>query len=245
MLDTFNASKDLPPLSLLQNYDAALVWSSGGAASPLVKGLGDILAQYWDGGGAVVLAADANSGGKLTGRFVDPEAGYIVLDGSTAATWTNTGADSLNKLITSSPLLAGVNRLGAQQSWHSPDSLINGAIEVAGVGLGAEAGVGASGWPLVVLGAKAGRPVVALNMYPVSASVSASSGWTGDGAALLRNAVLYSVCSACGAKYRNAGTCARGGGSADAPQMPARRTPPMRSDNAPESADGEANRTRC
>jgi hypothetical protein len=194
-IDSFNASKDLPPLSLLQQYDATLVWSSGGATN--LTRLGDLLAHYWDGGGAVVLAADANSGGKLSGRFADPAAGYALIDSSLPATWTNTTANAtLHKRIATSPLLAGVDRLAAPHNWHSPGGLIDGAIEVASVPSGGWGG----GWPLVVLGVKAGRPLVALNMYPVSASASAT-GWTGDGAAVLGNAVLVSVCAACGAKY--------------------------------------------
>jgi hypothetical protein len=200
-IDTFDASNTLPQLGLLQQYDAALVWSSGGAANPLVAGLGNVLAQYWDGGGAVVLAADATSGGKLSGRFADPTAGYILIDGSAAATTSKTGADNLFRFRASSPLLAGVSRLGAQQNRHRQEDLINGAVEVASTA----SGDWGSGWPLVLLGAKAGRPLVALNMYPVSAAVSTSYGWTGDGAALLRNAILFSVCSACGAKYRDGG----------------------------------------
>jgi hypothetical protein len=199
-IDTLDASKTLPQLSLLQQYDAAFVWSSGGAANPLVTSLGDVLAQYWDGGGAVVLAADANSGGKLSGRFADRTAGYILIDGSAAAAGGNTGADSLIRDLASSPVLTGVNRLGAQQNGHSSGDLINGAVKVASVA----SGNWGSGWPLVLLGAKAGRPLVALNMYPVSAAVS-GSGWTGDGAVLMKNAILFSVCSACGAKYSSTG----------------------------------------
>ena len=203
-MDAFDASRSLPQLSLLQQYDAAFVWSSGGKAYPLAGGLGDVLAQYWDGGGAVVLAGDANSGGKLTGRFASPAAGYMLLDGSPPAAQGDTGADSLLRDFAGSPLLAGVGRLGARQNWHVPGAPINGAVEVASVA----SGDWGPGWPLVLLGAKAGRPLVALNMYPVSAAAS-GSGWTGDGAALLANAVLASVCAACGAKYGGTGESAR------------------------------------
>lgn len=46
------------------------------------------------------------------------------------------------------------------------------------------------------LGMRGGRTLVELNMFPVSSRLS-SDYWTGDAAALLRNALKYSLCMPC------------------------------------------------
>ena len=198
-VNTFDASIALPSLSFLQHYDVLLVWSSGSAAYPFKatsSSIGDVLAQYWDCGGSVVLAVDANYDTKIAGSFGAVSSGYTLMDESASGAMAS--HDALEALAEpQSPLLVGVSSLGAQSNWHSTGAVINGGVVVASW---------TSGAPLVVRGTKAGRPLVALNLYPVSAA-TASIGWTGDGAALMRNALLYSACSPCGDKYSNVGAC--------------------------------------
>ena len=200
-MNTFDASIALPSLSFLQQYDVLLVWSSGSAAYPFKAtsiSIGDVLAQYWDGGGSVVLAVDANYNTKIAGSF-GASSGYTLMDGTASGAMAS--PDALGALVEpQSPLLVGVSNLSARSTWHSAGAVINGGVVVASW---------MSGAPLVVRGTKAGRPLVALNMYPVSAAM-ASIGWTGDGAALMRNALLYSACSPCGEKYSNVGACSLG-----------------------------------
>ena len=74
-----------------------------------------------------------------------------------------------------------------QAAYRSTGAPLAGATVVAEWG---------QGRPLVVRGAKAGRRIAALNMYPVSATMG-SILWVGDGAALMRNALLYSACVPC------------------------------------------------
>ena len=201
-VNTFDASIALPSLSFLQHYDVLLVWSSGSAAYPFKatsSSIGDVLAQYWDGGGSVVLAVDANYDTKIAGSFGAVSSGYTLMDESASGAMAS--PDALGALVEpQSPLLVGVSNLSARSTWHSAGAVINGGIVVASW---------MSGAPLVVRGTKAGRPLVALNMYPVSAAM-ASIGWTGDGAALMRNALLYSACSPCGDKYSKVGACSLG-----------------------------------
>ena len=193
-VEIFDASTKLPTLSFLQQFDAALVWSSDGQAFPLAAGLGDVLAQYWDSGGSVILTADAICLGKLTGRFASPGAGYMLIDGLASI---DTADDSLGTIYEpDSPLLADVSSLSAWQIPHSTGSVINSGTTVA---------AWAKSWPLVVRGIKNGRPLVVLNMHPGSKLAGFGSGWWGDGAKLMRNAVLFSVCAPCGDKYSSAG----------------------------------------
>ena len=188
-VETFNAVHGTPSLSLLQQYDAALVFSAYGFAAP--SALGDVLADYWDGGGAVVLAefalgAWAGSWPQvLQGRFGSASRGYLLIN-STAG--YESPPDSLGTVLElQSPLVAGVGALGATLAYRSTGNVINGGVVVA-----AWAG---GGQPLIVRGARAGRPLVALNVFPVSSSAEAW-GLTGDVGPLLRNALLYSTCKA-------------------------------------------------
>ena len=204
-VSTLDASMSLPTLYFLQQYDVVLVWSSGGAADQFMQdyssiadytNIGDVLAQYWNTGGSVVLAVDALYDNKIEGSFGAASSGYTLIDESAGGAMAS--QDTLGTLKEpQSPLLVGVSSLGAQSNWHSTGAVINGGVVVASW---------MSGAPLVVRGTKAGRPLVALNMYPVSAA-TASIGWTGDGAALIRNALLYSACSSCGYTYLSLGAC--------------------------------------
>ena len=188
-VDIFDAAVGTPALSHLRRYDAVLVFSAHGFGSP--SALGDVLADYWDGGGAVVLAefalgAWAGSWPQvLQGRFGSASRGYLLIN-STAG--YESPPDSLGTVLEpQSPLVAGVGALGATLAYRSTGNVINGGVVVA-----AWAG---GGQPLIVRGARAGRPLVAHNVFPVSSSAEAW-GLTGDVGPLLRNALLYSTCKA-------------------------------------------------
>jgi hypothetical protein len=199
IVDVFDANQDLLQLSHLQNYDAALVWGSGSLEFPFVGAVGDVLAQFWDNGGSVVMAVDAIYDGKLTGRFANLSAGYMLIDGSASGGPTSLDSMSQN-VMANDPLLAGVNLISIQshlgQAWENTGAVINGGTVVAS-------------WlrarqPMVMRGMKSGRALVALNLYPVSFAATEFS-WGGDGARLIQNAILCSVCAPCGAKYSTAG----------------------------------------
>jgi hypothetical protein len=80
----FDGRTDTPQLSALRNYDAVLVWATGtGFRDP--KLLGDVLADYWDSNGAVVVALFANHRSRIRGRFGDFANGYMLIDGTHSA----------------------------------------------------------------------------------------------------------------------------------------------------------------
>jgi hypothetical protein len=183
-VDVFYAESSSPALSTLQAYAAVLAWSHSGHSGNIC---GDVLADYWDGGGAVVVAVysttEYSSGALLQGRLGSAGNGYILID----PTGLESSSDSLGTVLEQqSPLMAGVASLSASSAFRSTGAVINGGVVVARW---------ASGRPLVVRGTRSGRPLVTLNMYPPSSNAG-SSWWTGDGAALMRNALLYSVNSA-------------------------------------------------
>jgi hypothetical protein len=178
-VSVFNAYQGTPSLALLQQYSVVFVFRYGGFQS--TSGLGDVLAEYWDNGGAVVVAYNA----VITlnaGRFGTALNGYILLDTSGA---TVENFDTLGTLVEpNSPLLIGVSTLTASFS-RSSGAVINGGLVVA---------TWSSGYPLVVRKYRDGRPLVALNMWPPSSDVVSSS-WSGNGAAMMRNALLYATCT--------------------------------------------------
>jgi hypothetical protein len=190
VVTTCNGSVSTPSLSFLRQFDVALVWGSGTSYS-IAGSIGDILSQYWESGGSVVLMHDAICDGKLTGRFASASDGYILMDGSAKTDLS----DRLGPIYEQdSPLLSDVTTFSASPAPKCAGAVMNKGVPVA---------AWKSGTPLIVRGARMGRPLVLLNMHPVSAS--AGSGWFGNGSEIMRNALLYSACAPCGAKYSSTG----------------------------------------
>ena len=107
-VDAFDASAKTPTLSDLKPYTAVLVFNNVKFASP--SALGDVLADYWDGGGAVVLAMSAVGDSysqasdswytNLQGRFGTAASGRPAL-----LPRTTRGSPSLAHLATTAPPL--------------------------------------------------------------------------------------------------------------------------------------------
>ncbi|MFA5508253.1 MAG: hypothetical protein WC423_22710, partial [Vulcanimicrobiota bacterium] len=175
VVDDIDAETSTPTLADLQDYDAVLVWSNSPFSNPTA--LGDVLADYFDGGGRVVTAqASSVTNYAIGGRFLDDY--LMILVGATTAF----PSDSLGTINEpGSPLLVDVTTFAATNSLSSTGGAINGGIVVAEWG---------NGRPLVVRGNFNGRNRVDLNFFPPSSNVFANY-WTGDGAELMRNALLF------------------------------------------------------
>lgn len=183
VVDGLDAKVDTPTLEQLLPYDAALVYSDdigpctscGGIRDP--NALGDILADYFDQGGRVVIASEAHTaksgvGGRFARSYLLIAAGYFL----------NMNPDSLGPVNEPlSPLMDGVENLSVEGAFANTGTAMNGGTIVAGW---------ASGLPLVVRGVIKERNRVDLNFYPVSSDAMPIS-WKGDGAMLLRNALLF------------------------------------------------------
>ena len=171
-------SDPTPTLTTLQQYSAVLVWSDYCFNNPTA--LGNVLADYIDGGGVVVVSTFAlYTGGsciEIDGRFAS--GGYLpVIPGvTTGGTRMFLVAD-----LPADPLLAGVSSFdgGSSSYHHTPLSLVSGATLVAHW---------TNGVPLVAYK----NNVVVLNFFPPSSNIS-SDWWNvaTDGARLLANALNF------------------------------------------------------
>lgn len=179
VIDSYDARAAAPDLATLAGYDAVLAWSSAGVGFADPTALGDVLADYYDGGGRVVVAMFGNFTGGIGGRFGALSNGYLLITGGTAVL---TGASSLGAVAEpSSPLVQGVDQLSATTAFRSDGVAVNGGTVVASW---------SGGEPLVVRGVIGGRRRVDLNLWPVSSAAYPNS-WTGDGTSLLIDALLY------------------------------------------------------
>ena len=204
-VDTFDASTDTPNSSQLAAYHAAFVFSDNGRGvdfpgfkDPVL--LGNRLATYHDQGGGVVVAWKANMNGasvRLDGAYGSN--GYALTNWPTG-TWIYS-SDSLGWFDTQSPLMKDVRNFAATNAFQSTAALISGRGQ-------AVAFWKQSQYPLVVWGTKGNRTLVELNFFPVTSAVNDwFSGWTGDGAQLMRNALKFSRCMPChSGTYAPAGT---------------------------------------
>jgi hypothetical protein len=176
----YDASVATPALVDLQLHQSVLVFSDKVFLDPVA--LGDVLAQYYDGGGRVVLAAYSTTGmgTRIQGAFGDMNGKYMITNPGGALT-TPTD-DALGTLLEpQSLLLRDVMAFDYTASVKSQAGVINGGVVVA---------QWKNGLPLIVRGTVNGRNRVDLNFYPPQTQMGMKT-WSGDGIALIRNAVLF------------------------------------------------------
>lgn len=169
LVTTFDVSSITPSLATLLNYDAVLVWSNSMFLNPVA--LGDVLADYVDVGGGVVIATFA---------FYGPSYG---LEGRIMADYS--------PFVQAGPNLYSDANLGVYDAEHP---IMNGVTAVSGyyrdnvtMTTGAElVAEWSDGYPFV---AAKGR-VVGVTVHPGTAT---SHPWTGDVPTLFHNALLWSV----------------------------------------------------
>jgi hypothetical protein len=193
-----------PSLNTLLQYDSLLCYTNSTPANN--NTWGDVLADYVDAGGGVVVAVFANSttsvGRNIGGRW---QLGYeVIMDQSGNA--SGAGATLGTVHVPGHPVLAGVTSFAGGTTGSRPTGT---ALEV-GAFVVAE---WSDGKILVAQGANPRR--VDLGFYPPNASCS-QSGWSTGGDLLMANAL---VATANGATFGPYGAgCA---GSIGVPQMTA------------------------
>lgn len=180
MVDTFDAGMATPSVMQLSGYAAVLTWAEGNGYKDAGL-LGDNLATYFDGGGRVVVAMFAlydAPGLALRGRFGTLANGYLLLEPGRLLD----AADALGAIAEpKSALVAGVKSLAATSAFATGGAVRNSGVVVASW---------ASRAPLIVRGRVHGRNRVDLNLFPVSNAIDARF-WSGDGAVMMRNALVY------------------------------------------------------
>ncbi len=174
-VDTMACNTTTPTVAQLQAYQSVLVFSDTGFADAAT--LGNNLATYQAAGGYVVVATFANASVLLGGTWASGGYNLIATSGQQAP------SESLSLIIvdSSSPLVSGVSTLTATSAYQSTGGVANGGVTVAEWG---------GGTPLIVKGSKNGFNRAELNFYPPS-STSRSDFWIGDGATIMKNALLY------------------------------------------------------
>jgi hypothetical protein len=144
-----------PTVATMSAYSAVLLAGTGTSLAATGAALGDALADYWDAGGAVVVAHSANADGNLQGRFAAAGAGYLLLD--PAAQSTAGSLDSLGSVLEAgSPLLVGTESMASELSTayaaRSTATPVDGSVVVAQWSSDSR--------PLVIRGARNGRSLV-------------------------------------------------------------------------------------
>ncbi len=178
-----NAATSTPTLAQLQAFDAVMTWSNVNYQD--ATALGNVLADYVDGGGGVVVAVFANATATTArvpgGRW--QTGGYEIID---APGPSASGAATLgNVLVPGHPIMQGVNTFsGGTSSFRPSTNLVTpGSTRIA---------EWSDGRTLVAVGASPLR--VDLGFYPPSNAVS-STWWdqNTDGARLMANALTYTI----------------------------------------------------
>lgn len=173
-VDDIDVSAQTPTFEVLSQYSAALVYFDRGPLDTIA--CGDVLADYFEAGGIVVLAYAANASRQLGGRFQER---YGLLHFANV----ESQPDRLGLIRDrKSPLLADVYALQGEQVWRSKGFIKNGGTVVA-------EWAGQSR-PMIVVGTFGPRHVVSLNLFPVPASARPEL-LRGDIGPLLRNALLF------------------------------------------------------
>jgi len=171
---TFNTRFTIPSASLLQQYGLVIAINNGGYGN--AAAVGNVLADYQDGGGVVaaVSYSFAGAGNGLAGRWIT--AGYSPYQSSNN---NLTGTATLGNYNAGEILMQGVTSLSA--TYRTSTSLANGANLIASW---------SDGTPLLAIKGRA---------IGITAYLGDTNGvsWSGDFAQLLANAghVLHPGCS--------------------------------------------------
>ncbi|KAN0028293.1 hypothetical protein ACTFIV_010134 [Dictyostelium citrinum] len=187
-VDSFYAQKRLPTLEELQKYTSILIYSYNSSAFLDGQLMGDVLSDYVDNGGGVVVTVFTNCNnlrnGFLKGRFLDQNYHPII----PARQHDTNGKKPLNlgKIhVPDHPILHGVKSLeGGRSSFFCLGAINPEAKLVA---------EWSNGVPLIAdLRKKKGR-VVALNFFPPSSDTGDPRFWNSntDGSLMMANSLVY------------------------------------------------------
>ncbi len=172
----FNVQSGNPVPTLLEllQYDAVLVFRNNSFNDGMA--MGNVLADYVDNGGGVVVAVFALDN-SLSGRLRDANYLPVIPSGSSPGSSQQLIPDN-----PSHPILAGVSSFnGGSSGYHQSLTMANGGELIAHL---------SSGAPMVATKQTGPGRVVALNFFPPS-STAISGGWAAntDGARLMANAL--------------------------------------------------------
>jgi hypothetical protein len=195
-VDIIDVQLTTPSLATLQTYDAVMTWTNTTPQS--AAALGDVLADYVDAGGGVVVTVFANSSittnRRLEGRWRTGDYEVVV-----PATGSTTGRATLGSiLVPGHPIMNGVSTFdGGTSSFRPTGTAVCAACTK--VALWSD-----SRTLVAVHNTRANR--ADLGMYPPSSDAS-TSWWVSstDGARLMANALLYVIGPTCRVDFNSDG----------------------------------------
>jgi len=188
VVEPFFTQKRVPTLEELQKYSSVLVYSYNSSAFLDGQLMGDVLADYVDNGGGVVVTVFTNCNnlrnGFLKGRFY--EQGYHPINPSRQHDTNGKKPLTLGKIVDSThPIMEGVRSLdGGRSSFFCPGALNPDSHLIA---------EWSNGVPLVAELRRGKGRVVVLNFFPPSSDTGDPRFWLSstDGGLLLANALAY------------------------------------------------------
>lgn len=182
VIDMFdNKTGTVPSLALLQSYDGVLVWSNYGPT----YGSGDVIVQYIDGGGKVVVCEFSIYGANFSDGFASPK--YRVITANTYGT----GQASLGTVaLPNHPIMKNVSSFnGGGSAYRAMNTqLTANSYTIASW---------TDGNILIAANEKIGNKQVRradVNFFPPSSAIS-SSWWqqNTDGGRIIANALLWVI----------------------------------------------------
>lgn len=187
-VDGIFAQKRIPTLTELQKYCAVLVYSYNSSAFLDGSQMGDLLADYIDNGGGVVVTVFTNCNnlrnGFVKGRFL--EGAYHPITPSRQHDTNGKRPLTLGRIYdTNHPIMQQIRTIdGGKSSFFCPGALNPEAKLVA---------EWSNGVPLIVEMPKGKGTVVGLNFFPPSCDTGDPRFWNSnsDGAIAMANALAY------------------------------------------------------
>ena len=166
VIDIIDVRLSTPSLATLLNYDTVLVWSDSNFFNPIA--LGDVLADYVDLGGGVVMATFSWYGPSfdLEGRMMTDYSPFVQAGGNLYTT------ANLGTYDSSHPIMQGVTAVS--EYYRDDVTLATDAVQIAA-------------WDDGVPFVAAKGCVVGMTLFPPPLE------WTGDVPTLVHNALLWSV----------------------------------------------------
>ncbi len=180
-IDTINVMDyETPTLKSIEKFQAILVFSDASFYDG--EEMGDVLADYVDGGGSLVVASFSYNSSfpmGMRGRLLSD--GYLPFS---AGEYDYGVQMNMVVDIPESPILKGVNSFsGGSDSWHNQVSLTNDGTLVAHWD---------NGLPLIAYLEFGDARVIGLNFYPVSGDMREGFWDTStDGALIMANALAW------------------------------------------------------
>lgn len=177
-IDIFNVGSGTPPLTMLQGYSSVLLGWMWSVADPTA--LGNVLADYVDGGGGGVVTTFCLSNLGPQGRWMTDDYDPITKSGVSIE---NVGIGTIH--VPGHPVLDDVSAITT--GFHWPGYYLHPQATAIADWLDQYSGTE----PMIAELDIFPGDILSLNMVSYSTDANVFTGWTGDAAILMANALNY------------------------------------------------------